>query len=65
MLTENQKQILKRIAERRIKEGGSCFFETRAQFFQLMASAMSVNPDMTEAEFLREARHEFAKHLQK
>jgi hypothetical protein len=65
MLSDNQKLILKKIAVRRIKEGRGCYFETRAQFFQLMAGAMSVNPALTEEEFLREARLEFAKHLQK
>jgi hypothetical protein len=65
MLTESQKLVLKQIAERRIIEGGRCYFETRAQFFQLMLAAMSVDQSLTEAEFLREARHELAKHLQK
>jgi hypothetical protein len=63
MLTDSHKQILKQIVERRIKEGRRCYLETRAQFFQLMYAAMSVDPDLTEAEFLREARHEFAKYI--
>jgi hypothetical protein len=62
MLTNSQKLVLKQIAERRKKEGRRCFLETRAQFFQLMRAAMSVDPDLTESEFLREARHEFAKY---
>ena len=65
MLTDSQKQVLKQIADRRIKEGGRCYFETRAQFFQLMHAAMSVDHELTEAEFLREARHYLAQYVSK
>jgi hypothetical protein len=64
-LTNSQKKVLEQIAKRRMAEGKGCYRETRAVFFQLMYAAMSVDPNLTEAEFLREARHEFAKHLQK
>jgi hypothetical protein len=65
MLTENQKQILKQIAERRLREGPRCFLDTRAHFYQLMGAALSVDPTMTEEQFLKAAREELTKHLKK
>jgi hypothetical protein len=65
MLTDSQKLVLKQIAERRKREGGRCFFETRAQFYQLMMAAMSMNHDLTQEQFLEAAREELAKYIQK
>jgi len=64
MLTENQKLVLKQIALRRQREGPRCYLDTRAHFNRLMEGALFADPTMTEAEFLREASHELAKHLQ-
>jgi hypothetical protein len=55
MLTESQIKTLQHIAERRIKEGRGSYFETRAQFAQLMGAALSTNPTLTEKQFLKEA----------
>jgi hypothetical protein len=65
MLTDNQKLVLKQIAQRRIIEGGRCYFETRAQFYQLMMAALSMNHDLTQEQFLEDARDELAKYVSK
>lgn len=64
MLSNSQKLVLQQIAMRRMREGKGCYRETRAVFFQIMHAAMSVDPELTEEEFYRLAREEFAKHLQ-
>jgi hypothetical protein len=65
MLTDSQKLVLKQIAVRRIKEGGRCYFETRAQFYQLMMAALSMNHDLTQEQFLKDASEELAKYVRK
>lgn len=65
MLSDAQKLVLKQIAERRQREGGRCYRETRSIFYQLMRAAQSIDPSLTDEEFMREAKEELEKHLQK
>jgi hypothetical protein len=62
MLTDSQKAVLRQIAQRRMREGKGCYLETRAQFYQLMYAALSVNHDLTQEQFLKAAREELAKY---
>jgi hypothetical protein len=56
MLTESQIAVLEQIARRRMRDGRSASFETRAIFFRLMEGAMYGDPTLTREQFMKEAR---------